>query len=156
MQKILTAGEIMNPAVVTVQDDWTIQELATFLIERGISGAPVANEKGKLVGVVSNTDLAESAAEVGAAPPEVPPAAPRPLATDRKLTRAEMDHMHVEHSGLLVRDIMTPTLYTIPAETPVPEIARTMIAGRIHRLLVTRNHQVVGIITTLDLLKLLL
>jgi CBS domain-containing protein len=57
--------------------------------------------------------------------------------------------------GTLVRDIMTPTVYTIPEDTPVSEVARTMIAGRIHRLFVTREGHVVGIVTTLDLLKLL-
>jgi CBS domain-containing protein len=55
----------------------------------------------------------------------------------------------------LVRDIMTPTVYTIPDDTPVTEIARTMIAGRIHRLFVTRDWHIVGIVTPLDLLKVL-
>jgi CBS domain-containing protein len=54
-----------------------------------------------------------------------------------------------------VEDIMTPAAYTVPHDTQVAEIARTMIAGRIHRLLVTRDHHVVGIVTSLDLLRLL-
>ena len=50
---------------------------------------------------------------------------------------------------------MTPTVYAVPVDTPVSLLARTMVSGRIHRLLVTRNHQVVGIVTSLDLLQLL-
>jgi CBS-domain-containing membrane protein len=54
-----------------------------------------------------------------------------------------------------VRDIMTPTAYTVPHDTPVSQLARTMVAGRVHRLLVVRNQRVVGIVTSLDLLTLL-
>ena len=54
-----------------------------------------------------------------------------------------------------VREIMTPTVYTVPDDEPVPQIARAMIAGRIHRLFVTRDKHVVGIVTPMDLLRLL-
>jgi CBS domain-containing protein len=54
-----------------------------------------------------------------------------------------------------VGDIMTPTVYTVPADTPASELARTMVSGRIHRLFVTRGRRIVGIVTSLDLLKLL-
>ncbi|MBZ5546075.1 MAG: CBS domain-containing protein, partial [Acidobacteriia bacterium] len=50
---------------------------------------------------------------------------------------------------------MTPTVYTVPESTPVSKLAQTMISGRIHRLLVTRRGRVVGIVTALDLLRLL-
>jgi CBS domain-containing protein len=50
---------------------------------------------------------------------------------------------------------MTPTVYTIPDDTPVSRIAQTMVAGRIHRLFVTRARRLVGIVTSLDLVKLL-
>ena len=50
---------------------------------------------------------------------------------------------------------MTPTTYTVPHDTPVSRLAKTMIAGRVHRLLVVRDQRVVGIVTSLDLLKLL-
>jgi len=50
---------------------------------------------------------------------------------------------------------MTPAVYTVPDSASVSEIAKTMITGRLHRLLVIRGNQVVGIITTLDLIKLL-
>lgn len=54
-----------------------------------------------------------------------------------------------------VRDIMTPTVYTVPDDTTVADAACTMIAGRIHRLFVTQHRRVVGIVTPLDLLELL-
>jgi CBS domain-containing protein len=53
---------------------------------------------------------------------------------------------------LLVRDIMTPAVFAVSEDTPLREVAQTMIAGRIHRLLVKRGHGIVGIVTNLDLL----
>jgi CBS domain-containing protein len=60
-----------------------------------------------------------------------------------------------EVDDVQVREIMTPTVYTVPDDEPVPRIARAMIAGRIHRLFVTRDQHVVGIVTPMDLLRLL-
>jgi CBS domain-containing protein len=50
---------------------------------------------------------------------------------------------------------MTPAVYTVEEDTPVSSLAKTMIAGRVHRLLVMRDQHIVGIVTTLDMLKLL-
>jgi CBS domain-containing protein len=64
--------------------------------------------------------------------------------------------MHIEGDSRTVRDIMTPTIFTVPATTPVSEIAREMVAGHVHRLFVTRRGRIVGIISALDLVKLLI
>ena len=50
---------------------------------------------------------------------------------------------------------MTPAACIVPHDTPVADLARTMVTGRIHRLLVTRDARIVGIVTSLDLLKVL-
>jgi len=151
----LTARDVMNPIVLSVREDKTVQELATFLTENEISGAPVVDPRGKLVGVVSLRDIVERAAETPGIVPERPQRGFHGPGWEEKLTRNELSQMHIENEGLLVREIMTPTVYTVKEDTPVSEIARTMISGHIHRLLVTRAGQAVGIVTTLDLLKLL-
>jgi CBS domain-containing protein len=120
--RTMTARDVMHAEVLGVRADMTALEAAGFLTENQIAGAPVLDEHGHLVGVVSLTDLAENEEESGT---------------------------------VLVSEIMTPTVYTVPDDTPVPEIASTMIAGRIHRLFVTRKRRVVGIVTPLDLLRLL-
>lgn len=117
----ITAGEIMTTTLLTVPQVMTVRELSTFLADHEITGAPVTDENGNLVGVVSVTDIAQNEA----------------------------------NQDSLVRNIMTPTVYTVPADTPVRKIARAMIAGRVHRLVVTQGDDVVGIVTSLDLLKLL-
>ncbi len=55
--KRLTAKDVMNEDVLSVGMDWSVEYLTDFLVENGISGAPVTSENGKLVGVVSLTDI---------------------------------------------------------------------------------------------------
>jgi CBS domain containing-hemolysin-like protein len=121
MDKEPTAKDVMNPTVLTVPIDLTAAELADFFAERQITGAPVVDEDGTLVGVVSLMDLAESHAG-----PDLP-----------------------------IGEIMTPAVYSVRETTPVSAIARTMVSGRVHRLLVTRRGRAGGIVTTMDLLPLL-
>jgi CBS domain-containing protein len=151
----LTAGDVMNPSVITVRDDLTVQEVAALLMEKEITGAPVTNSRGKLVGVVSVTDIAESAAEGADFSPGGNASGFRQHDLEGRASRGELRDLHVENAGLPVRDIMTPTVFTVPENTPVSRLAKTMISGRIHRLLVTRRGRIVGIVTALDLLKLL-
>ena len=52
-----------------------------------------------------------------------------------------------------VRDIMTPMIFDVSEDTTLPEAADAMIRGHIHRIFVTRHHKVTGIVTALDMLK---
>lgn len=151
----LKARDVMNPDVLTVPIDMTAAELAAFLAERQITGAPVANGEGRLVGVVSLMDLAENHITRGHLVAEPPPPDAQGSGWEEKIEVEEARKLHIEDEDLLVGDIMTPAVYTVPDDTPVEQIAQTMIAGRIHRLLVTRRGHVVGIVTTMDLLRLL-
>lgn len=137
------ARDVMNSEILSVRDDLTLPELAAFLAENQITGAPVVDDSGEFVGVVSVTDIAEAEAEASDWQPG-----------DRAVL-GEVSGLHVEREGRHVRDIMTPTLYTVTEDTPAEELARAMITGRVHRLFVTRNGRIVGIVTSLDLLRLL-
>lgn len=137
----MLARDVMVSPVLGVREDQTLSELATFLTENSISGAPVLDARGKLVGMVSALDLAENDA-----PPSRRPESGSP---------ARGPQRRVGGRGRRVSDIMTPTFFTVPDDTPASEIAKAMIAGSIHRLLVTRNGQIVGIVSALDLLRLL-
>jgi len=150
------ARDLMTHPVLTIRDDRTLGELAAFLSENGITGAPVVDAKGALVGVVTVTDLAE-----------LQPGEEHPAPVDRlrsiffqegwagRMNPDDLRGLSIRDAGLLVRDIMTPAVYAIPGSTPIERVAKTMIAGRIHRLLVTEKGRVAGIVTTLDLLRLL-
>lgn len=151
----LTARDVMNVDVLTVQADCTVRELVAFLSLHQISGAPVTDRDGKLVGVVSVTDVAQSDVER----PDLVVDRSNPGAAVREwqqlMNPEDLLQLHVENDDLLVGDIMTPAVYTVPEDTPVAKIAEMMVAGHIHRLFVTRQRRVVGIVTSLDLVKLL-
>lgn len=129
----ITAGDLMNPEILTVDADMTVRELASFLVENEISGAPVRDGEGRIVGVVSLFDIAAVASdgEEGSGGSEDP------------------------RDGLFVADIMTPVVHSVTEDATVSEVAAAMLKGHLHRLLVTRENQVVGIISTSDLLGLL-
>jgi CBS domain-containing protein len=149
----ISASDLMNPRVLTVQQGMTVPELAHFLVANDISGAPVEDGSGKLVGVVSLNDIAEVLADEE----EDGERAGDFFSSewDEGLSPEEIDELPADATELTVADIMTPDVFTVGEETPVSEIAEAMIANHIHRLLVTREDRVVGIISTSDLLGLL-
>lgn len=149
----LTATDVMNPRVLTVRDDLTVGELASFLLDKEISGAPVEDGAGKLVGVVSVTDIAWAA--TGRAEPSGNHPGFFARSWDKGPSAQEMPAVPFDRRDLLVRDIMNRDLYSVPEATPVSEVAEMMVDGHIHRLLVTSGERVVGIVSTSDLLGLL-
>jgi predicted transcriptional regulator len=152
--KYLTAKDVMNPQVISVPADWTIEELAQFLVDKAITGAPVKNEEGKLIGVVSLTDIVrhDSLAEMELRADE--PHDYYMHGWEDRLTPEDLSSFHIaEKPQVYVRDIMTPMIFKVDEKTPLPDVADTMIGGRIHRLLVTREGRVIGIVTTMDMLK---
>ncbi len=152
--KKLTAIDVMTEEVLTVQADWPVTHLAEFLIEQGISGAPVTSEEGALIGVVSLTDIVryESLPQKEAHPHGAHDF--YVLSLEGRFAEEEWSAFRVgDASEATVRDIMTPTLFRVHEHAPVQEVADTMITGRIHRVFVTRGETVVGIVTALDLLR---
>jgi CBS domain-containing protein len=138
--------------MITVRDDATLSELVTILTEHMITGAPVVGENGKLVGVVSATDIAlRSAKRTSHLRRDRPPDF---YLRGWEMVEDESRSFSIEEdAGELVRDIMTPVIFSVSENAGFVEMADTMVGGRVHRLLVTNGDRVVGIVTTLDLLR---
>jgi len=153
MQRI-TAEDIMTKGVMEVRADWSLQLLAEFLVEKSISGAPVTDENGKLTGVVSSTDIISNDTM-----PENDPHSRGPheyyiQSLERRYAQTEISSFTIGGEPLTtVGDIMTPMIYKVKEDTPVQKIADTMIKYRIHRIFVTKDEKVVGVISSADMLK---
>ena len=149
MIKTRTVKDLMNPDIMTVADDMPIDALAEYLVEHEISGAPVVDTQGHLIGVVSMTDIGRNMAE----PSESSRSSDfyRDIAAD--LTLEDLGQRYVEERAVTVRDVMTPAIHQVPVTASVAEAARLMVDHHIHRLVVTQGKEPVGIITSLDLLK---
>jgi predicted transcriptional regulator len=151
MSKTANVEDLMNPDIMTVADDMTTDELARYLTEREISGAPVVDSQGHLIGVVSMTDIGRTVAESSDVESSRSSDFYRGIAAD--LTLEDLGQRYVEERAVTVRDVMTPVIHQVPVTASVAEAARIMVDQHIHRLVVTQGQEPVGIITSLDLLK---
>jgi len=151
MIKTRNVKDLMSPDVMTVADDMTTDALAQFLIEREISGAPVVDSQGHLIGVVSMTDIGRNIAEPSDVELSRRSGFYRDI--DADLTLEDLGQRHVEDRAVTVRDVMTPVIHQVHGTASVAEAARLMVDHHIHRLVVTQDKEPVGIITSLDLLK---
>jgi CBS domain-containing protein len=145
------AEDLMNPDVLKVRARMTVRELTAFFADNAVSGAPVVDESGQMIGVVSVTDVACLDQPAGHGPHHYYTRSfehhPLPVPS----AAGEDDEL----ADLLVADIMTPVVFSVDPESPVSEVARTMLDAHIHRVIVSRGRRILGIISSLDLLQLL-
>jgi len=151
----ITASDLMNPEVLTVREDMTVRELASFLIANEISGAPVADGEGRLVGVVSLVDVAAAATGEDRRRQDEDGSGFFGRDWEEGLDEEDVEDLPLDQEGLRVADIMNPKIYSVTEDATVSEVASLMLKGHLHRLLVTREDRAVGILTTSDLLGLL-
>ena len=153
----LTAKDVMQVDVVTVESKLLLADLERTLISVGISGCPVVDD-GQLVGVVSRSDvvrqlcderlLAERGSDYyrdATGFHEVPLVSFKDI-SDRVGERIE---------SFQVKDVMTSKPWAVSPTQPLYEVAQKLTEHQIHRLPVTDQGRLVGIITALDLVKLI-
>lgn len=145
----MRAMDIMTTHVITIGPDASVQELATLLSERAISGVPVIDSDNRLVGVATEGDLLHRT-ETGT---EHPTGRRRSrwldsLASDRELARE-----YVKSHGRKVSDIMTRDVVTVSDTTELADIANLLETRRIKRVPVLRDGRVIGIVSRANLVR---
>jgi CBS domain-containing protein len=126
----MKVSELMQTEVQTVRPDAVVNDAVVSLAESHITGLPVVDGLGHLVGVLSTTDILASEEE-----------------TEDQEAREEL------FEGTLVRDLMTPHPVTIGSEASVREAAQQMLYADVHRLFVVERDKVVGVISTTDIVR---
>lgn len=119
---MLRISDVMTRDVFTLAASTPAETAAWELSVRGFTGAPVRDARGRLVGVLSRSDLADP---------------------ERNPTGFEAKE---------VRDFMTPALFTLDASQSVACAARLMVREGIGRVVVMDRGEMVGIVTSSDLL----
>lgn len=144
--------DVMQTEVWTVPATLGIQELGRLLTERRVSGAPVVDDQGHVVGVVSLYDVA-------AAPQRTVRPTPRwgrfwdaGIVDDDLLDSFSREGFAGQG---LVRDIMMPAVYSIDPDASLIELADLLVAHRVHRAIVVEHGRPVGIVTNTDLVRML-
>lgn len=148
----LTARDVMRRDVVTIDRATPLSEVERILADHKISGAPVTDETGAIVGVVSFRDLVERYAE------DVD-AKPRRTRGYFHLSSEELDEDDYELTELpeeteeTAEDVMTAEVFSVAAEAPLADVARTMAEKRIHRVLVVSGGHFAGIVGIFEILQ---
>lgn len=161
--------DIMATDVISVRSGTSVQELVQLLDEEGISGVPVLDPAGRVVGVVSRTDVIRMAASELELPASdafwdammgfgedvdddpdayflAPESAVVVLPGSRSVPGVSLEDVTVD-------EIMTPAGFSVDPDQSIEELARFLMKGRIHRALVLENSHLVGIVTAFDVLR---
>ena len=122
--KRLTAKDVMNKDVLSVGMDWSIEYLTDFLVENGISGAPVTSEDGKLVGVVSLTDIVRHSSLPGNTSQLNSPYDYYRHGLEHHYATEDIRSLNIGTEALdTVRDIMTPMVFDVTEDMKVKQVA---------------------------------
>jgi CBS domain-containing protein len=144
-----TVKEIMVDEVIAIREDASVDELSKLLIENKISGVPVVNMDGKLVGVATEGDLIIKDSDLHF---------PRYFKLlDSIIYLESLNKFKAnlkKYLGTKVSDVMTTNIKTVKQDTPVSDAANLMIRHNINRLPVLDDKgDMVGIITRADIVK---
>jgi CBS domain-containing protein len=143
----MRAVDLMTSEVVTVTPETKIEDLCDLFRDRKITGAPVVDGQGRLVGIVSKDDVIFKG---------------RGMAAEH---RQETDIKTLFSSGFvgftqvqgeapaIVGEIMTRDVLSAPDDATVEDLCRLMWEKRIHRIPIVRGSILVGIVSALDICK---
>jgi CBS domain-containing protein len=145
------AADLMMPDPVSLRADASIKEAIALLIDRGFSGAPVIDDAGRPIGVLTRSDILVHDRE-------------KPTNTSEYYERADLVTPAGERLGAgfhaqsvdttTVRDVMTPAVFAVAPDAAASEVVHEMLALKVHRLFVVDNAGVlVGVVSALDVLR---
>jgi CBS domain-containing protein len=142
---MLTAADVMTADVISVGPDTPVRDIAALLYTHRISGVPVVNENGGVIGIVSEGDLIGHATIVG----ERRRSWWLSLFEDESVSARD----YVKTHGRTARDVMTTDVVTVEETATLADLAETFERHRIKRVPVVRGGKLVGIVTRGNLLR---
>lgn len=119
----MLARDFMQTDVLIVSPETPLVDIHRMFVEEEIHGAPVVDDDGKVCGVITSLDLLRPGAD------------------------------EIDADRLTAADIMTREIVAVSPELPIAEVAETMREQHIHRVLVIEDRELLGVLTTFDLLR---
>jgi CBS domain-containing protein len=148
---MLKVKDIITRKIITVSPETEVVNAAKILLEKGINGLPVIDASGKLVGVLTQSDLVAQQKSIPI------PTVFTLLESYIPLTLIHRIDKEVEKiAALKVEQAMTPNPVTVSLETDIADVAKLMVDKKFHTLPVMEGDKVVGIVGKEDVLKTLL
>jgi CBS domain-containing protein len=141
----MRASDVMTSNVISVTPDMTVREVARTFVDNGISGAPVLDPQGHVVGMISEGDLLRRS-EIG---------------TEGRTRSSWLDLWSASHEArdyvkthaLKVSDVMTTDVVAVQPDTLLGEVAGILETRRIKRVPVTKAGRLVGIVSRANLVQ---
>lgn len=143
----MRAADIMTPRVITTSPDASIAEAVRLMLQNRISGLPIVDAAGNLVGIVTEGDFLRRA--------ESNTQRRRPHWLEFLLGPGRLAGEYVRTHGRRVSEVMTRGPFTAEESTPVEEIVGLMETKRVKRIPIVRGSKVVGIVSRANLLHVL-
>ena len=148
---LVMARDIMRKDIVTVDYATPLSDVERKLSDHRISGAPVTDESGHIIGVISLKDLIERYAESSDSHPRRGPGFFH--LSSEEMQDDDFDAFEVpEEAEETAGDIMTGEVFSVRAEAGLSDIARAMVKHRVHRILVEEDGKYIGLISTMEIL----
>jgi CBS domain-containing protein len=142
----LDVASVMTRDVFAVAADTCLDTAARLLARHHIGGVPVIDAVGRPLGVLSQSDLTL---------PDHSRSARQGRTQYYRV--AEGQTRVVEDEGVggagIVSDVMSPYVLSVAASTPLTDAARLMLADNVHRLLVVEDDRLIGLVSTMDVLR---
>lgn len=124
----MKVADLMTSKVISVRGDDTLSEAIRLLADGHVSGLPVVDRKGAIIGVVSSSDIMEAEADGEGSTPE-------------------------GREEVLVEEVMTRKPLMIDADAELRQAAQEMLYEEVHRLFVQANGKLVGVISQTDIVR---
>lgn len=140
----MKAGDVMTTGAATVRPDAPLAEAARVMVEYRISGLPVVDAAGRLVGIITESDFLRR------------PDGGRERWISVLLRGDDARITAKELQGRRVEEVMTRNPVTVGAETPLEEVLDLMEQKRIKRVPVVRDGKVAGIVSRANLIQALM
>jgi CBS domain-containing protein len=141
----MKASDVMTRNVVSIGPDASVLDAVRLMLQHRISGLPVIDAAGALVGIVTEGDFLRRA--------ETGTQRKRPRWLEFIVGPGRMADEYVHSSGRKIAEVMTPDVWSISEDEPLEKIAHLMERRRIKRAPVLRDGKVVGIVTRANLMR---
>jgi len=135
--------DVMTSPVVSIEPESSVLEAIRIMLQRHISGLPVVDKEGHLVGILTEGDFLRRA--------ETGTQRRRPRWLEYLIGPGRLADEYTRSHGRKVEEIMTPSPLTVTEETELDEVVRLMEKRRVKRLPVVRGNDVVGIVSRANL-----
>jgi CBS domain-containing protein len=142
---VMKAADVMGVNVVTAKKDWSVQQVAIMMLQKGIGGLPVVDTGGRVIGMISESDLMRRA----------------DCGTGHRhswwlrllMGRDGLAQQYVREHGRKVEDVMTPTVITASPSASLGDIAELLERNKIKRVPIVANGKLVGIVSRANVVQ---